>query len=82
LSEESTQKHLTFPEPEPVTTVQGDEYIQYYSLGGLIVLSAKPVTRCTKCNKIKKATPKSEPKYPIFKIHPNSVEAKIVTKRA
>ncbi len=39
MSEESRQNYIPFTEPKPVTTVQGAEYAESVSPGGLIVLS-------------------------------------------
>ena len=38
MSEDAVQKHIPFTEPEPVKTVQGAEYEESVSPGGLIVL--------------------------------------------
>jgi hypothetical protein len=39
MSEEAIQKHIPFTEPKAVTTVQGAEYSESVSPGGLIVLN-------------------------------------------
>jgi hypothetical protein len=39
VSEESRQNHIPFTEPDKVKTVQGAEYAESISPGGLIVLS-------------------------------------------
>ena len=39
MSEESRQNHIPFTEPDKVKTVQGAEYAESVSPGGLIVLS-------------------------------------------
>jgi len=38
MSDEAVQKHIPFTEPVPVKTVQGAEYEESVSPGGLIVL--------------------------------------------
>ncbi len=37
--EQGTQNYIPFTEPKPVTTVQGAEYAESVSPGGLIILS-------------------------------------------
>ena len=39
MSEESRQNYIPFTEPKPVTTVQGAEYAESVSPGGLIILN-------------------------------------------
>jgi hypothetical protein len=64
MSEESSQNHIPFTEPVPVKTIQGAEYSESVSPGGLIVL--KETKAATRMNAVATYVPPAKPAYSSF----------------
>ena len=95
MSEESRQNYSPFTEPKPVTTVQGAEYAESVSPGGLIVLSeTKAAPRMSlvayipqKLSKpytsygVSKAIQSTDTKFRSVKMNMLSPEAKVIYRK-